>query len=88
MTKVARTPVIRLTTGTTHLSIFQDTHAGIEQATGFWLVPFIGCLARNFHHRTFLNLLLREDNELNADDGLQIRSGRMKTSRHLLIQYI
>jgi hypothetical protein len=31
---------------------------------------------------------LREDTELNADDGLQIRSGRMKTSRHLLIQYI
>ena len=85
MSKVAGTRMIRLTARATRLSVFQDTHAWIKQASNLRLVAFIRGLRRDLHHRTALNFLWRKNAELDADDRLDIRRSLIESCWHSVL---
>jgi hypothetical protein len=85
MSKMTGATVICLTTGTTHFTIVQYTHARIKQTSNLRLIALVRGLRRNFHHRAAFNLLRREDAELDANDGLDIRSSLIETGWHSVL---
>jgi hypothetical protein len=86
VSKVAGAAMIRLAAGAADFSIVQNAHAWIKQASNFGLIPFIGCLCSNLHHRAPLNLLRREDAELDAHDRLDIRRMLIETGWHSVLE--
>jgi hypothetical protein len=85
MSKMTGAAVIRLTTGATHFTIVQYTHTRIKQTSNLRLITIVCGLRRNFHHRAAFNLLRREDAELDANDGLDIRSSLIETGWHSVL---
>ena len=85
MSKVTGATMIGLTTRATHLSIIKNTHAWVKQSSDFWFISFVCRLRRNFHHGTALNFIRRENTELDANDGLNIRSSLMETGWHSVL---
>jgi hypothetical protein len=61
-----------MTTRVAYFSIFKYSHTGIEQTANFRLRPFIGGVSRNFNNGATLDLLWREDTELNAYNGFNV----------------
>ena len=82
MGKVTRAVVISVTAGTAYLSILKYAHARVEETTDFGLAAFIGNLSGDFYNRAPLNLLWREDPELNPYNGFNLRGWVIKTCRH------
>jgi hypothetical protein len=86
VSKVAGAAMICLAAGAADFSIVQNTHAWIKQASNFGLISFIGCLRSNLHHRAPLNLLRREDAELDAHNRLDIRRMLIETCWHSVLE--
>ena len=85
MTEVTGATVIRLATRTTYFTIVQHTHTRVKEATDLRLIALMRDVGRDLHHRAPFNLLRREDTELNADDGLNVRSMLVKSVRHSVL---
>jgi len=73
MTKMARAVVIRLTTRATLLSVIQDTHSRVKEATNLGFVALIRSIGCNFYDRATLNLIGAENAELDPKNGLNFR---------------
>jgi hypothetical protein len=82
MTEMTRAVMISVTTGAADLSILKYAHARVEETTDFGLAAFIRNLGCDFHNGAPLNLLWREDPELNPNNGFNFRGWVIKTCRH------
>ncbi len=70
--KMARAVVIRMPAGAAELSIIKYTHARVKETADFGFTAFISHLRRDFHNGAPLNLLGREDPELNPNNGFNL----------------
>jgi hypothetical protein len=86
MSKVTGAAMIGLTTGATYFTIIKYTHARIKQTSNLWLISLMRLLRRDLHHRAAFNLLRREDTELDANNGLDIRSSLIETGWHSVLE--
>jgi len=85
MSKMTGATVIRLSTRAAHFTIVKYTHARIKQTSNLRLISLMRRLRRNFHHGTAFNFLRREDAELDANNGLDIRSSLIETGWHSVL---
>jgi hypothetical protein len=69
--KVARARVVILSTGMTEFAVLEDTHSGICEPSDFAL---LGTVGRHFNHCAASNLLRAEHPELDAHNGLRVRT--------------
>jgi hypothetical protein len=65
MAEVTRAPMIIESTRAAEFSIFQNTHAGIGEATD---LPFLSAVTRDFYDRASYNLVRTEDTKLDANN--------------------
>jgi hypothetical protein len=77
--------MIRLTTGTARLTIVQNTHTRIKEASNLGLISIIGILTGNLNHGASHDFIWAEDTELDSNDILRIRSGLIETRWHSTI---
>lgn len=82
--EVAGASVVGLAAGAARLSIVQNTHSGVKEATDFGFIALIGVLRCDFNNRTTLNLLGAENTELDSNDGFNFGTWSVETCGHLL----
>jgi hypothetical protein len=73
---MTRAIIVGLAAGTALLAILQDTHARIKETTNLGLISLIGIIGSDFNYRPFLNLIGRENTELDTQDRFNFRRGR------------
>jgi hypothetical protein len=71
--KVARTAVIGLPTAAARLTIIQNTHTRVKEASNARLISIICACIGDLHHGATLNLIWTENPELDTHHGLNIR---------------
>jgi hypothetical protein len=72
MAEVTGALMVCLTTAAASLSIVQNTHSRIKEATNSGLIAIICSCICNFNYGTSFNLIRTEDSKLNSDDWLNI----------------
>lgn len=79
---MTRAVVVGMSARAADLSILKYSHARVEETADFGLAAFIRNLGCYLNNRAPLNLLWREDPELNPDNGFNLRGWVIKTCRH------
>jgi hypothetical protein len=72
VTKVSRTLVIRLTATSALLSVINDSHSWVKEATYLRLVTLVCSSIRDLYHRALFNLIGTEYTQLNANNWFDI----------------
>jgi hypothetical protein len=86
VSEVTGAAMIALTAGAADFSIFENTHARVKEATDFRFISFMRRLRRDFDHGTALNFLRREDAELHAYYGFDVRRMLIETGWHSVLE--
>ena len=86
VSKVTGAVMIGLTTGAAYFPIVEDAHTRIKETADLGLIAFIWIVRGDLHHRTAFNLLRREDAELHAHDGLNVRRMLIETGWHSVLE--
>jgi len=71
--KVTWARMIRLPTTTTGLSIIENTHSGVKQASNTGLIAIVCTCVCNFHYGTAFNLIGTKDPKLNTNNWFNVR---------------
>jgi len=74
--KVSRAVIIGLTARAALLAILQNAHTGIKETPNLGLITLISIIGSDFNHGPFLNLIRRENTELDTQNRFNFGRGR------------